>query len=40
MRMLADSKVGTSARLQILRESRRLEVIVPVTRSRSTRTPR
>ena len=40
MRMLADSKVGTSARLQILRESRRLEVTVPITRSRSTRAPR
>jgi len=40
MRMLADSKVGTTARLQILRESRRLEVTVPITRSRSTRTPR
>jgi serine protease Do len=37
MRMLADSKVGTAARLEILRESRRLEVTVPVTRSRSTR---
>ena len=38
MRMLADSKVGTAATLQILRESRRLEVTVPITRSR--RTPR
>jgi Do/DeqQ family serine protease len=37
MRMLADSKVGTAARLEILRESRRLEVTVPVTRSRTTR---
>ena len=37
MRMLADSKVGTAARLEILRESRRLEVTVPITRSRSTR---
>ena len=36
MRMLADSKIGTAARLEILRESRRLEVTVPVTRSRST----
>jgi serine protease Do len=34
MRMLADSKVGTSAKLEILRESRHLEVTVPVTRSR------
>jgi Do/DeqQ family serine protease len=40
MRMLADSKVGTAAKLEILRESRRLEVTVPITRSRSTRTPR
>jgi Do/DeqQ family serine protease len=37
MRMLADSKVGTAARLEIMRESRRLEVTVPITRSRSTR---
>jgi Do/DeqQ family serine protease len=37
MRMLADSKVGTAARLEILRESRRLEVTVPITRSRSSR---
>jgi len=37
MRMLADSKVGSAARLEILRESRRLEVTVPVTRSRSAR---
>ena len=36
MRMLADSKVGTSAKLEILRESRHLEVTVPVTRSRRT----
>jgi Do/DeqQ family serine protease len=40
MRMLADSRIGTAARLEILRESRRLEVTVPVTRSRSTRTAR
>jgi Do/DeqQ family serine protease len=38
MRMLADSKVGTAARLQILRESRKLEITVPITRS--SRTPR
>ena len=37
MRMLADSKVGTSAKLEILRESRRLELTTPITRSRSTR---
>jgi Do/DeqQ family serine protease len=40
MRMLADSKVGTVARLEIVRESRRLEITVPVTRSRATRTSR
>ena len=40
MRMLADSKVGTAARLEILRESRRLEVTVPITRSRSARNTR
>ncbi len=38
MRMLADSKVGSEARLEIVRESRHLEVTVPITRSRSTRT--
>ena len=38
MRMLADSKVGTAAKLQILRESRKLEITVPITRS--TRTTR
>jgi serine protease Do len=37
MRMLADSKVGTAGRLEILRESRRLDVTVPITRSLSTR---
>jgi Do/DeqQ family serine protease len=37
MRMLADSKIGTAARLEILRESRRLDVTVPISRSRSTR---
>jgi serine protease Do len=40
MRMLADSKVGTAAKLEILRESRRLEITVPITRSRSTRASR
>jgi serine protease Do len=38
MRMLSDSKVGTAAKLEILRESRRLDVTVPISRSRSTRT--
>ncbi len=37
LRMLADSKVGTSAKLEILRESRKLLVDVPVTRGRPTR---
>jgi Do/DeqQ family serine protease len=40
MRMLADSKVGTAAKLEILRESRRLEITVPVTRSRRARASR
>ena len=40
MRMLADSKVGGVAKLDILRESRRLEITVPITRSRSTRASR
>jgi Do/DeqQ family serine protease len=40
MRMLGDSKVGTTAKLEILRESRRLELTVPITRSRSTRAAR
>jgi len=34
MRMLSDAKVGTAARLEILRESRKLEITVPITRSR------
>ena len=38
MRMLGDSKAGTAARLEILRESRKLEVTIPITRAR--RTPR
>jgi S1-C subfamily serine protease len=38
MRLLADSKVGTAAKLLILRESRKLEITVPITRStRSSR---
>jgi Do/DeqQ family serine protease len=36
MRMLGDSKAGTTARLEILRESRRLALTVPITRSRRT----
>src|SRR4051812_8555978 len=41
MRMLSDSKVGTAAKLLILRESRKLEITVPITRSsRATRTAR
>ncbi len=36
MRMVADSKVGSAARLVILRESRRLEVTVAITRSSRT----
>jgi serine protease Do len=41
VRLLADSKVGTDARLLILRESRKLEITVPISRSsRATRTVR
>jgi serine protease Do len=40
MRMVADSKVGTNAKLGILRESRRLEVNVPITRQRAVRRAR
>jgi serine protease Do len=36
LRMLADSKIGTTARLEILRESRKLMVEVPITRGRPT----
>jgi len=36
MRMLGDSKAGTAARLEILRESRHLELVVPITRTRRT----
>jgi serine protease Do len=38
VRMVGDSKVGTAAKLEILRESRHLEVTVPITRTR--RVPR
>jgi S1-C subfamily serine protease len=41
MRLLSDSKVGSAARLVILRESRKLEITVPITRSsRATRSSR
>jgi Do/DeqQ family serine protease len=36
LRMLADSKIGTTARLEILRESRKMIVEVPITRGRPT----
>jgi S1-C subfamily serine protease len=36
MRLLADAKVGTAARMEILRESRKLEITVPISRSRRT----
>jgi S1-C subfamily serine protease len=40
-RILADSKVGTAAKLLVLRESRKLEITVPISRSsRSTRVVR
>jgi Do/DeqQ family serine protease len=38
MKMVADSKVGSLARLEIIRESRHLEISTPITRSRTTRT--
>jgi hypothetical protein len=38
--MEADSKIGTTAKLQILRESRKLLVEVPITRGRPPRTRR
>jgi Do/DeqQ family serine protease len=41
MRLISDSKVGTVAKLLILRESRKLELTVPITRSsRATRVSR
>ena len=40
MRMLGDSKVGTMAHLQIMRESRKLDVAIPISRSRSARARR
>jgi serine protease Do len=35
LRMVADSKIGTTVRVEILRESRRLAVDIPITRSSS-----
>ena len=37
LRMLADSKIGTMAKLEILRESRKLAIDVPITRGRPSR---
>jgi serine protease Do len=36
-RMLADSKVGTIARVEILRQGRRLDLSIPITRARRSR---
>ena len=36
-RMLADSKVGTTARVQVLRQGRRLDLSIPITRARRSR---
>jgi Do/DeqQ family serine protease len=36
-RMLADSKVGTTARLEVLRQGRRLDLSIPITRARRSR---
>ena len=38
MKMVADSKVGSMARLEIIRDSRHLEISTPITRSRTART--
>jgi Do/DeqQ family serine protease len=38
MKMVADSKVGSLAKLEIIRDSRHLEISTPITRSRPTRT--
>ena len=35
LRMLADARIGTTARLEIVRQSRHLEVSVPITRARA-----
>jgi Do/DeqQ family serine protease len=37
LKMLADAKIGTTARLEIVRQSRRLQIDVPVTRARAAR---
>ena len=37
LRMLADAKIGTTARLVVMRQSRKIEVDVPVTRARVPR---
>jgi Do/DeqQ family serine protease len=36
-RMLADSKVGTTARVEILRQGRKLDLSIPITRARRSR---
>jgi serine protease Do len=36
-RMLADSKVGTTARVEVLRQGRRLDLSIPITRARRSR---
>jgi Do/DeqQ family serine protease len=36
-RMLADSKVGTTARVEIIRQGRRLDLSIPITRARRSR---
>jgi serine protease Do len=36
-RMLSDSKVGTTARVEILRQGRRLDLSIPITRARRSR---
>ena len=36
-RMLADSKVGTTARVQVLRQGRKMDLSIPITRARRSR---
>jgi serine protease Do len=36
-RMLSDSKVGTTARVELLRQGRRLDLSIPITRARRSR---
>ena len=37
MKLIADAKIGATARLQVLREGRKVDVTVPITRTKRTR---